>query len=521
MASFTLQLVVASVDNKLLKGSTKTNNVSAITTTSFLQLPKDNSAFIQISVPNDFPAITTSSFTQLYVPTMITSIPYPANITASLATSKSLFLLCDEDNLEIMTPILLLNYIKDVPAIMVATHANYMLQLIVMPIQRGLIKLIVNFISTSEGARAPLSKLIVGCSYSEISFHFCEDCRKFCEGVKDSTIGISSNNGLVGFIGLSLLSLIELIGQISLVGLSGFSIVGLRDINGLLIGQISFVGLVGISGFSLISLTGHSDINNLKGFIGLNGLVGIRGFGLISLVGLGGFGLVGVIGLSLISHYGLIGFIGLGISFIGHGISLVGLSGFGLISLVGLSLAALINHISLPGLIRDIGFGLISLVGLRGFSLVSLSGINGLIDFISLANLVSFSLNGSIGKGIIVNSLQFEIEMKQAHHDLFWRENWLWCVWRVFSSLAGLNSVFLNALQNAKQVFLDRIPQMTKYCIMKECENILHGFLYVFDLAFVILKGIYGFKFPKRFWRSLPEISLFYFFFCSSANVKT
>ncbi len=31
------------------------------------------------------------------------------------------------------------------------------------------------------------------------------------------------------------------------------------------------------------------------------------------------------------------------------------------------------------------------------------------------------------------------------------------------------------------------------------CENILHGYLYVFDLAFVILKGIYGFKFPKKF----------------------
>jgi hypothetical protein len=41
---------------------------------------------------------------------------------------------------------------------------------------------------------------------------------------------------------------------------------------------------------------------------------------------------------------------------------------------------------------------------------------------------------------------------------------------------------------------------MTKYCIMRECENILLGYLYVFDLAFVILKGIYGFKFvPKRF----------------------
>ncbi len=87
-ASSTLQLVVASVDDKLLKGSTETHNVSAITTTSFLQFLKDNSAFMQISVPNDFPAITTSSFTQLYVSTMIASILYPANMTAGLATSK-------------------------------------------------------------------------------------------------------------------------------------------------------------------------------------------------------------------------------------------------------------------------------------------------------------------------------------------------------------------------------------------------------------------------------------------------
>jgi hypothetical protein len=64
---------------------------------------------------------------------------------------------------------------------------------------------------------------------------------------------------------------------------------------------------------------------------------------------------------------------------------------------------------------------------------------------------------------------------------------------------AGLNSVFGNASQNAKQVFFDRIPQMTKYRIMRDCENIIHGYLYVSDLAFVILKGIYGFKFPKKF----------------------
>ncbi len=31
------------------------------------------------------------------------------------------------------------------------------------------------------------------------------------------------------------------------------------------------------------------------------------------------------------------------------------------------------------------------------------------------------------------------------------------------------------------------------------CENIRSGYLYDGDLVFVILKGIYGFKFPKRF----------------------
>ena len=31
------------------------------------------------------------------------------------------------------------------------------------------------------------------------------------------------------------------------------------------------------------------------------------------------------------------------------------------------------------------------------------------------------------------------------------------------------------------------------------CENILCGYLYDGDLVFVSLKGIYGFKFPKRF----------------------
>jgi hypothetical protein len=158
------------------------------------------------------------------------------------------------------------------------------------------------------------------------------------------------------------------------------------------------------------------------------------------------------------------------------------------------------------GLVGFIGFGLGSLV--NGINVI---GLVGLIGFIGLVGLVSFSINGLIGKRNIVNSLQFEIEMKQSQHDLFWRESWLWCVGRVFSSLAGLDSVFENALQNSTEVFFDKIPKMTKYCIMRECENIHSWISLSGDLVFSHQQGIHGFKLPKRFWRSLPEISLLLF----------
>jgi hypothetical protein len=69
----------------------------------------------------------------------------------------------------------------------------------------------------------------------------------------------------------------------------------------------------------------------------------------------------------------------------------------------------------------------------------------------------------------------------------------------VLLHIGRLDSVFGNALQITTQLFFDRILQMTKYYIMRECENILRGYLYDGDLVFVILKEIYGFKFPKRF----------------------
>jgi hypothetical protein len=232
--------------------------------------------------------------------------------------------------------------------------------------------------------------------------------------------------------------------------------------------------------------------------------------------------------IKLIGHIGLgVSFIGLGVSFIGGFVCCVDLSLIGLgrhignISLIGLGfiLSAhwLIDFIGLgiEGLISKngfIGLGLVGFIGLGLGSLIngiSLIGLFSLIGFIGLVGLVSFGLNGLIGKGIIVNSLQFKIEINQSQHDLFQRESWLWCVGRVFSSLAGLDSVFGNGLQNATQLFFDRIPQMTKYCVMRECENIRSWIPLSGDLVFSHQQGIYGFKFPKRFLISLPEISLF------------
>jgi hypothetical protein len=49
-----------------------------------------------------------------------------------------------------------------------------------------------------------------------------------------------------------------------------------------------------------------------------------------------------------------------------------------------------------------------------------------------------------------------------------------------------------------KNIFSTRFRQMTKYCVMRECENILSGYLYVCDYIFSLQDGIYGFKFPRR-----------------------
>jgi len=64
-----------------------------------------------------------------------------------------------------------------------------------------------------------------------------------------------------------------------------------------------------------------------------------------------------------------------------------------------------------------------------------------------------------------------------------------------------------DVLQYTKQLFSLRLPQMTKYCIMRECENIQSWIIYVIDLVFSHQEEIYGFKFPKRFFGDLFQRS--------------
>jgi hypothetical protein len=58
--------------------------------------------------------------------------------------------------------------------------------------------------------------------------------------------------------------------------------------------------------------------------------------------------------------------------------------------------------------------------------------------------------------------------------------------------------------------FLPGFPKMTKYCLMRECDNILCGYLYDGDLVLSHQDGFYDFEFPKRFLEiSSRDLTLF------------
>jgi hypothetical protein len=285
--------------------------------------------------------------------------------------------------------------------------------------------------------------------------------------------------GLVGRTGLDSAGIIGFVdlGGLSLIGIIGIGLVGFSTLADCWIISLSGIGVIGcFSGLSLVDFIG---------IIGIS-LVGIGDFVRISFVSIGG----------LISHLGLVSYNGLGI----NGISLVDIGVFGvngLISLVGIGFFG----------VDDLSVGLISLVGSGFISLVGRIGLNGLIGLIGLVGLVGFGLNGLIGVSIIAFSLglvriQFKIELKQYRYYLFVRESWLWCVRReTFDSLITLwpDFCFEKALQNAKQLFFNRLQQMTKYFVMRECENIPTWISLCVTTVFSQQGGISVFKFPKRF----------------------
>jgi hypothetical protein len=70
----------------------------------------------------------------------------------------------------------------------------------------------------------------------------------------------------------------------------------------------------------------------------------------------------------------------------------------------------------------------------------------------------------------------------------FVRESWLCHMLLPTGRLDS--SFFRDALQNAKKIFSLRLVQMTKYCIMRECDNIHSWISLSGDLVFSHQQGI-------------------------------
>jgi hypothetical protein len=347
--------------------------------------------------------------------------------------------------------------------------------------------------------------------YSKRSLYFREDCGIFCEGEWEQQRHLDGHTGLVDFIGL--------VGLIRLIGLVDF---------------IGDVGLVGLNGCAnLIDLQPTHDLVDHYGVIGRTNLI----IDLIKIVGYNGqISLVSLI--DRISHVSLSGFIG-HISFIG--LSIVGFVGLSLVSLGGrISHSSrvgrcIIGLIDLPASSNHWPIGVIGVISLSliasSASVASLA--RRLISFISLvgssthrlfceriatavneatkttwllkqaATLGVATLRLSANEIANASSTYYLIASSFHVHSLVREKMWWWlalarkklCWW-----LASFGESYHgDVLQYAKHLFSLRLPQMTKYCVMRECDNIHSWISLSGDLAFSHQHGIYGFKFPKRF----------------------
>jgi hypothetical protein len=145
----------------------------------------------------------------------------------------------------------------------------------------------------------------------------------------------------------------------------------------------------------------------------------------------------------------------------------------------------------------------------------------GLVGFVIAAKTISWRLKQAAALGVatlqssateIANAASPYLIASSFHvHSLVREKMWWWlalarkklCWW-----LASFGESYnCDVLQYTKQLFSLRLPQMTKYCVMRECENIQSWFLYGSDLVFSHQGEIYGFKFPKRFFGDLFQRS--------------
>ena len=167
------------------------------------------------------------------------------------------------------------------------------------------------------------------------------------------------------------------------------------------------------------------------------------------------------------------------------------------------------------GLIGVIGFGHIASPASAVSSACRLIGLVGLVVLDSLVTAliaakteISRRLKQAAALGVatvrssatkIANaaSIYYLITSSFHVHSLVREKMWWWlalarkklCWW-----LASFGESYHgDVLQHAKQLFSLRLPEMTKYCIMRECDNILSGYLSVVTTIFSQQDGIYDF----------------------------
>jgi hypothetical protein len=222
--------------------------------------------------------------------------------------------------------------------------------------------------------------------------------------------------------------------------------------------SLASFGIIGIC-FIMIRL----GINKL---IDSNNLV--NPYGLISLVN------SQIVGVGQIGHIGLVGQIGLGVSFIG---GFVGFVGLGLVSIAGLIGLISLGKLGITSLVGLSAPSVRWLIGLVGFTIRSLATI-------AAAAILSVAVASEAAEATILTSTTkisnvafYYFASSSLHVCLLVREKMCWWlalarkkIWLWIPSFG--DSHHGDTLQYAKQIFSARLPQMTKYCVMRECENI-------------------------------------------------